>query len=63
MLPDLLDTCNICFIQEHLLLTEYLSALNSVKSDLFQLVFLAWIVVPCYVDAHMVAVASCIVNL
>ena len=33
MLPDLLDTCDICFIQEHLLLTEHLSALNSVKSE------------------------------
>ena len=28
---DLLDTCDICFIQEHWLFTEHLSDLNSVN--------------------------------
>ena len=33
VLPDLLDTCDICFIQEHWLFTDHLSDLNSMNSD------------------------------
>ena len=33
VLPDLLDTCDICFIQEHWLFTEHLSDLNSVNNE------------------------------
>ena len=33
VLPDLLDACDICFIQEHWLFTEHLSDLNSVNNE------------------------------
>jgi len=33
VLPDLLDTCDICLIQEHWLFTKHLSDLNSVNNE------------------------------